>query len=205
MDQEVLEVRKQLKSSYERLSFLTKSHETKQDYTMLVLWGKLLKNSEAILLLIENGLKDEALAIQRLSLEHLFNFFAMACDDKFHNEFLNSSQHSLAKGMKVLARSIDSSRLSSLDQESRSNLESAIILSDQNITEFMGYSIYNAANKSQLGPMYDSLYRTLSLSYAHSTFVSILVKAPEENTELLDQVAGFLSLVYQKSFEVWSR
>ncbi|MGD8174181.1 DUF5677 domain-containing protein [Vibrio sp. TRT 21S02] len=203
MTQKRTELRELLLTSESRIKSLSQTLESDKDRAMLALWNKLIKNSLAILMLVDGDLKDEAISIQRLALEHLFNLFALARNDSFYDEFINGSQFSVVKGMKALHSSIEKRDEDSLTPEGRSDLEAAMKQAEDNPIISLGYSIYNAANKSELGPLYDSLYRAWSVSYAHSTAISILREVSDTEDEILNETCGFLKFAYSLSSEVW--
>ncbi|WP_028868483.1 DUF5677 domain-containing protein [Psychromonas arctica] len=204
MKEKLNEVQQLIAESNERLLHISKADTVDKEYVMLKLRKKILNNSVSIILLLKNDLREEAFSIHRLSLEHLFNLFALERDENFYDEFFNKSQTSLLKGMKALKRSTDKDKQDTLTSDHREKLEAGINGYEENPIKDLGYCIFNAANKSELGPFYDSLYRDLSLSYAHSTMISVLCEITEEGVNsLLDNVTTVLNATELLSLQVW--
>lgn len=194
-----------INDSDKRLLTLSLIYKENKDYVMLRLWEKFIRNVAAIRSLLADGFYDEAYSIQRLSLEHMFNFFAFIEDDNFMDEFHNNSEISFPKTLNALRTSMAKREEDPLTLENRSKLEEQIAKYKENSVVSLGYSFFNVANKSELAPFYDSQYRLLSLSYAHSTFISVSQPIKEEDIQiLLKSVAAHMEIMYVKSFVVWA-
>ncbi|HHF3110126.1 TPA: DUF5677 domain-containing protein [Vibrio diabolicus] len=193
-----------INDSDKRLLELSHQYKEKKDYVMLRLWEKFIRNAAAIQALLPGGFYEEAFAIQRLSLEHMFNFFAFTVDDNFMDEFHNHSEIQIPKTFNALKTSIAKHEEDSLTPENRSKLEESISKYEKDPVKPLGSSFFNVANKSGLASFYDSLYRELSLSHAHSTLISVLESVEEPDIErLLENLASHLEIMYLKSFEAW--
>nr|WP_282560227.1 DUF5677 domain-containing protein [Motilimonas cestriensis] len=171
---------------------------------MLRLWEMYIRNATAIRTLLAGGFYEEAFSIQRLSLEHMFNFFAFAVDDNFMDAFHNNSEFELPKALKGLKTSIAKCEDDSLTPEKRSKLEAKLTEYKEDPVVSLGQSLFNVANKSELASFYDSQYRLLSLSYAHSTLISVLNSIKENDIEdLIKNLASNIEIMYLKTFDVW--
>lgn len=157
--------------------------------------GKFIENQLATLILIERNFLAEALTIHRLSIEHLFNIFAIKKDSEYLKCFLSSTESGLSKAIKTLnadfikfPSAIDNEKISVLsdlaqDMESREIKE-------------LGYSIYNASQKSELSHLYNNLYRLISISHAHSTYLSLISEIKkDEIITILENMRDFLQMI----------
>ncbi|WP_281188794.1 DUF5677 domain-containing protein [Vibrio harveyi] len=192
-----------LDKSARRLRNLIEKDDDEKAQLILTLWNKIIQNAIAIELLCRNELRTEALTIQRLSYEHLFNMFALARSESFYDEFINGSQTSLYKAVKSLRNSIKKNGIL-VGVDTQEKLEKIIAVCDENPVESLGYSIYNAANKSELGHMYDAQYRHLSVTYAHSSALSVLYSHDEDYGSILNDLELILELAYELSLDLWA-
>lgn len=149
------------------------------------------------MLLHETGLTDEPYTIHRLSMEHLFNISALLKDPNFLEQLQAYSEAQIPKALKAIKSDEDSSKEPPvLTRKNKVLLESALNGYDQNPVRELGYSIFNAARKSEFPYFYNSHYRRISLSYAHSTMASALQvdDRTEERDQLLTNVNNFLKI-----------
>lgn len=157
---------------------------------------KFFSNCKAIMLLHEAGMTDEAYAIHRLSMEHLFNISALLKDQKFLEQLHAGSEAQIPKALKAIKGDEERSQNPVLTNENKVLLEAALNDYDQNPVRDLGYSIFNAAQKSEFPDFYNSHYRRISLSHAHSTIVSALQDGDNlnERSQLLTYVNDFLKI-----------
>lgn len=155
----------------------------------------LIRNNEAIAILIDQGYYNEAYVIHRLSIEHLFNIFALIREKDFLRQIKHAPMSQISKALKGLAMDVDNSEEEILTSDKKERLASAIkYLQDYPPTE-LGYSIYNAARASEVGSFYNSVYRVISLSYAHSTYLSATTCCDEsEINSLITNAVDFLRI-----------
>lgn len=157
---------------------------------------KFVSNCKAIMLLHEAGMTDETYAIHRLSMEHLFNISALLKDPKFLEQLHAGSEAQIPKALKAIKGDDERSKNPVLTNENKVLLEAALNDYDRNPVPDLGYSICNAAQKSEFLDFYNSHYRRISLSHAHSTMVSALQDGDKlnERSQLLTYVSNFLEI-----------
>ncbi len=161
----------------------------------LKFWSKFIQNNECIESLIRNNYIDEANAIYRLSLEHLFNMFALVRKPNFAKQLKNNSEVNIPKALKGISKNESQGDEKVLTPENTELLKEAIERYRENPLNDFGYSIYNAAQASELKCFYDSVYRVTSLSHAHSTFLSILINNKESDViSLIESTVDFLKI-----------
>ena len=157
---------------------------------------KFVDNCKAIILLHKAGLTDEPYTIHRLSMEHLFNISALLKDPNFLEQLQAYSEAQIPKALKAINSDEGRSKEPVLTRENKALLAAALIGYDQNPVREFGYSIFNAAQKSEFPDFYNSHYRRISLSYSHSTMASALQLGDrtEERDQLLTYVDSFLKI-----------
>jgi hypothetical protein len=155
------------------------------------LWVKFIQNNKSIVKLMELDYFDEAQVVHRLSMEHLFNIFALVRSKEFIKQFKNNSENSIPKALKE----IDKHNEERLTVKNQKILKEAIKKYDDSPIEQLGYSIYNAAQLSELGDFYNTVYRIASIKYAHSTFLSAIQNNTTDDTNrFLDKISSFLKI-----------
>jgi hypothetical protein len=155
---------------------------------------KMASNSRAIVTLYESNLIDEAYAIHRLSIEHLFNISALLRDPGFVDQLISYSQEQIPKALKGIDRDDSNSGELLLTKENKGRVSDLLKRYEVDPIRELGYSIFNAAQKSEISSLYNSRYRQLSLSYAHSTMASLLNANNLEDDDLLTYVRDFLKI-----------
>jgi len=157
---------------------------------------KFVSNCKVIMLLHEAGVTDEAYAIHRLSMEHLFNISALLKDKNFLEQLHAGSEAQIPKMLKAIKSDSERSKNSVLTNENQVLVEATLNDYDQNPVSDLGYSVFNAAQKSEFADFYNSHYRRISLSYAHSTMVSVLQDGDKLNevSQLLTNVSDLLEI-----------
>jgi hypothetical protein len=177
------------------LAHLEMTPHNESEKITLKLWKKFIENQSATLVLIERSFFAEALTIHRLSIEHLFNVFAIKKDKEYLDCFLSSAKSGLSKAIKTLNADfektppqIDKEKISALSDLAK-NIESKEI-------KELGYSIYNSSQKSELSHLYNNLYRVISISHAHSTYLSLISEIKEEEIiTTLENMRDFLQMI----------
>ncbi len=149
------------------------------------LWEKLLKNSEATVLLLEANFYHEAVSIQRLSLEHYFNIFALVKSQDFLISFKTKSDVELKKAMDGLNRDNNGDN-NVLTPQKKILLTEAIERYEQD-SPSSNHDFFNAAKIGGIKETYNSVYRLLSMTDAHSTYLSVISEhSLYPQTELID-------------------
>ena len=156
----------QLAASRNKINYKKKK---KNKQLALNLVKKFHSNNIAIITLITTGLTEECFSLQRLSLEHFFNIFALMEDGNFIDKFKNNTEHNLQKVAKELKKS--SVGLTQVNSQKLERLNNEL---NENPIESLGYNIYDAAKRCphDILSLYDSVYRIHSITYAHSTIIS---------------------------------
>lgn len=185
------------------------SLEKHQDIA-IIFFEKFVSNCKAIMLLHEAGMTDEAYAIHRLSMEHLFNISALLKDQKFLEQLHAGSEAQIPKAIKAIKGDEEHSKNPFLTKENKVLIEAALNDYDQNPVRDLGYSIFNAAQKSEFPNFYNSHYRRISLSHAHSTMASALLGGDKlnESSQLLTYVSDFLKIavmLIEREFDLANR
>lgn len=161
----------------------------------LVYWKSFLINCKVISSLVAEGYHDEALTIQRLSMEHLFNMFALVTRENFVQELKNNTEASIPKALKSLSKDLSKDGGGLLTQENSEALTEALEKYENEPVNPLGYSVYNAAQASNLWSFYNSVYRILSISYSHSTILSAIKPPSNEEVEnMLDNAICFMEI-----------
>ncbi|SHN27895.1 hypothetical protein SAMN05216593_1228 [Pseudomonas asturiensis] len=177
------------------VAILKMTPNNKSEKITLKLWRKFIENQSATLILIERNFLAEALTVHRLSIEHLFNIFAIKKDKGYLDCFLSSAESGLSKAIKTLNADfektppqIDKERISALSDQAKD-------IGSKEIKE-LGYSIYNASQKSEISHLYNNLYRVISISHAHSTYLSLISEIKEEEIIItLENMRDFLQMI----------
>ncbi len=171
---------------------------TKIQEIAIRLFEKILNNSKGIVLLHEAGLADEAYTVHRLSMEHLFNISALFQNPNFLEQLQAYSEAQIPKVLKAIKNDDDNSNELVLTLGNKVRVETALKDYEQSPVCELGYSIFNAAQKSEFPDFYNSRYRQISLSHAHSTIVSALKdNGSEETDKLLTYVNNFLQIAVE--------
>ncbi|MFV8434078.1 DUF5677 domain-containing protein [Vibrio owensii] len=200
MDNMISKINNEISKSWGLIRDLQDVHRTDAQDLILNLWVKLLRNNEAMILLLEKDFVAEALTIYRLSMEHAFNIFAIMDDEQFIDRFFNDSQVNVAKAAECIKRSVLKHTPDALDQESKDKLDEQVENNRTSYIENLGYSLFNASQKSELAPLYDTSYRLMSIKYAHSTYLSVISVADESDLNVvLDNSHAFI-----KDIAKWS-
>jgi hypothetical protein len=182
----------------------TKRSKNKKQETILNLWVKFIKNNQAILVLLNNGFFEEIFPIHRLSMEHLFNIFALAKDDNFMEVFVNYSQKEHSKATKSLHGDLQKENFGSLTVENKTALDELTTNNSFDALQHLGYSIYNASQQSELASFYNNSYRIISINHAHSTFLSTMSKIKKEDVfSILENSRDFLKMLLIRCKEVF--
>jgi len=132
----------------------------------VAMWSKCVRACQAAFLLAERGMIPDAQGTLRGAVETLFHATALVRKPEVLERMLAHDDIEKGKHVKrMLAHTEISSVLSSDD---RQRLES--IVKEQKGPAF---SVYDAAMASELGHLYETIYRTLSQHAAHSTLSSL--------------------------------
>ncbi|WP_412510029.1 DUF5677 domain-containing protein [Shewanella algae] len=177
------------------LNKLNQSNLDENKILALKFWEKFIQNNECMSKLIDTSYIDEANTIYRLSLEHLFNMFALVRKPGFVEQLRNSSEVNIPKALKEISKNEEQAEQKVLTPENARLLKEAMEKHKEQPVKDLGYSIYNAAQASELKCFYDSAYRLKSLSHAHSTFLSILIENNESDVNnLIESAMRFLKI-----------
>lgn len=163
-------------------------------------WNRFLENSRPILLLIQSGFINEAIAIQRLSIEN-FAYAVALLRGKLTEQQLTAEMDAELPAQAEKMRRNDE-RDPVLTPENRERL--AAFLEDaanKSITD-PGINTYNALDACGLGFFYTH-YRQLSVRAAHATLLSaISVGTEEEINKLLERTQDLLRILDAVAVEV---
>ncbi|MBN3069930.1 hypothetical protein H5A34_12540 [Pectobacterium brasiliense] len=130
-----------------------------------------IQNNKSIVFLIDGGFHNEALAIHRLSIEHFFNIFALIRNKDYLDKIRTQSSVDLEKAMKSIHVDLEKDNYKNIEKNKSDAFIEAVKASYESPIESLGHNIYNAAKSSEVGNFYNSVYRILSLKYAHSTYL----------------------------------
>ncbi|MDD4929785.1 MAG: DUF5677 domain-containing protein [Gallionella sp.] len=188
-------------------SIKNQSHSSNQKLA-LRFFDKIATNSKAIIILYKSHLIDEAYTIHRLSMEHLFNISALLGDPKFEEQLMAYSKAQIPKTLKAINTDDNNSEEPLLTRGNKELAEEALKNYETNPISELGYSIFNAAQKSQFPGFYNARYRQISLTHAHSTMASVLKdKNSEKGDDLLTYASDFLKIavsLIEKEFKIES-
>ncbi|WP_023637618.1 DUF5677 domain-containing protein [Dickeya solani] len=85
-----------------------------------------IQNNKSMILLIEGGFYNEALAIHRLSIEHFFNIFALIRKKDFLDIIKNSSSVELEKTAKILDADLAPNDYENINEDKKENLKKSL-------------------------------------------------------------------------------
>lgn len=191
----ISKILKQAGDSEKTLQSISLENLTESQAASVKFWKKIIKNCYAITELIEKKFYDEVFVVYRLCLEHAFNMSALLNKEDFIVQLKNNTDVALPKSLIELNKSVLKKDNDHLPIELRKCVDLRLKEYEENPISHLGYSIYNAAMLSEIGSLYNSIYRTTSLSYAHSTYLSIAIDDSEsEMNEVLENVYDFLRI-----------
>lgn len=142
-----------------------------QQQLALRFFDLMIGNARAVNWLVGAGFVLEAMAIQRLMIEHFANIIDLLRGRISRKMMIKQSEAENLKFAQCLQR--DDAKHVSLTHENRQKLEA--FLSEHVGTESSSLSVYNSLNAANFGFMY-AKYRSLSLRAAHSTILSVLAQ-----------------------------
>ena len=131
----------------------------------------MIGNARAVNRLTEAGFVLEAMAIQRLMIEHFANIIDLLRGRISPETMIKESEAENLKFAQCLQR--DDAKHGSLTDENRQKLEA--FLAEHASTKSPSLSVYNALDAANLGFMYIK-YRDLSMRAAHSTILSAIAQ-----------------------------
>lgn len=156
-------------------------------------WDRFLENSRSILLLVESGFTNEAIAIQRLSKENFAYAIALLRGKLTEQKLRDEMDVELPAQAEKMRQSDE--RDATLTPETREKI--AIFLKSaatRSITN-PGINTYNALDSSGLRFLY-TRYRQCSIRAAHATLLSAISNGTTtEVEELLVGTQGLLKLM----------
>ncbi len=164
-------------------------------------WQRFLDNNKAILILLNNGLVGEAMAIQRLSIENFANTIALILGEVTPEQLDNQAEAAIQDVMKKQEELDKQEKW--LTVENREKVRSFLEESEQDSKKNSGLSTYNTLGSCGLNFMYQAKYRVLSIRAAHSTLNSALLGkkikqdpafAEAESQEILTTASELLTL-----------
>ncbi|UCJ15315.1 hypothetical protein K5Q02_15780 [Pseudomonas sp. MM211] len=167
MTQERVRLRDMIFSANELVERLEGRFIAAHEKVALKFLENIISNSDAVLLLINNDFDREAAAVNRIAIEHLINLAALIKKPEHLDTLLLQGKNDIAKTLRMVT-----------DEDQQSGAE-------------------EAPDVMLLGSRYDSAYRELSATYAHSTIASISThpdgaQTLENMTKLITLGIGFL-------------
>jgi hypothetical protein len=171
-----------LKKSREVLDSLKSKFKIPSKQKVIILaWGLLLKNTDAICCLIKSGFHAEAFVIQRLSIEHFFNIVALIEDknEEFYEKFKQESLRSYNDLYESLHDNVDPNNLCPQRQNGFASIDKFQVKYKNKLT------IQSKAKLINKKFDYEVIYKLISKGYAHSTCLSITKETTQEDIDLL--------------------
>lgn len=132
----------------------------------VVMWSKCVRACQAAFLLAERGMIPDAQGTLRGAVETLFHAIALVRKPEVLAKMF--AHDDIEKGKQVRRMLAHTEISSVLSSDDRQRLES--IVKEKKGSAF---SVYDAAMASELGHLYETIYRTLSQHAAHSTLSSL--------------------------------
>ncbi|MBX9895593.1 MAG: hypothetical protein K2Y09_10490 [Nitrosomonas sp.] len=195
MNNKISELKKLAEDADKTLRSIQRSELEEKKNLSLSFWQLFIQNNKSIALLLEGHFHNEAFLVYRLSMEHFFNIFALIRSDDFLDKIKNSSDLAIQKAINELNKGLKAHEYKPLTPENRDNLLNAVKHYENFPIANLGHKIYNAAKASEVGDFYDSVYRIVSLSYAHSTYLSATRRCEEyEVLQLLKNAIDFMKI-----------
>lgn len=145
-------------------------------------WDRLLATIRATLLLIQSGFIGEALALQRLSIEHFACAVALLHGKLTKEQLVKQMEVELAdQGQKI--QQLDK-QYPTLAAEKRRQLAGFVEEAEAHDAKKPGLNPYNALGSCGLGFVYTN-YRRLSILAAHSTLLGAIRQPTDKDVEEL--------------------
>ncbi|MBI6895647.1 hypothetical protein JET64_02370 [Pseudomonas putida] len=156
----------------------------------LVFLQRTVRSCQAAIILCERGLVVDAQTVTRSAAEALFHGVALTKDPNVFSRI--SRQCDIDEGKQAKAM-IDSWSEKGLTDRNISDLTEVIRRGEGNAP---GFSTYDAARIADLMPIYDTLYRGLSVLASHATFRSM-----DSSFEITDERVGLITGPTDKNIE----
>lgn len=157
-------------------------------------WERILSTTESVVLLAQSGFVLEAMAIQRLSIEHFAIVVGLLQREVTLDELVRRSHTDLAVWGEKLHQQDE--RDFTLTLENKEKL--AIALEDMKREGVVkpGLNTHNILSAGGLGHLYDNRYRLLSAIAAHSTLLgAVRPNSDEDVAELFTFAFELLQLL----------
>lgn len=156
-------------------------------------WERFLENSKAFVLLLQSGFINEAIAIQRLSIENFAYAIALLRGKLTEQQLRAEMDAELPSQAKRMRQDDEQDPI--LTPENRERLVAFLdATAYQNATD-PGINTYNALNSCNLGFIYTQ-YRLHSIRAAHATLLSAAsISTAEEIEKLLERMQELLKLL----------
>lgn len=143
--------------------------ETKGLTLSLAFWARILENSGSIVLLLQHGFTNEAMAIHRISIEHLANFAGLLKSKCSLVELAEKSEADIAAQARILKGRDE--KTSVLTEDNKAKLAEFIKEADAKRVDSPGLNTHNLLHACGLD-FFHTDYRLLSIRAAHSTLLS---------------------------------
>jgi hypothetical protein len=156
-------------------------------------WDRFLENSQSILLLVQSGYTNEAIAIQRLSIENFAYAVALLQGKLTEQKLKDQMDAELPAQAEKMRRSDE--RHPTLTPENREKLENFLNDAAARSVTDPGINTYNALGSCGLD-FFHTRYRHLSIRAAHATLLSAKsTGTPAEVEELFLGMQDLLKLL----------
>ncbi|WP_434648349.1 DUF5677 domain-containing protein [Pseudomonas sp. D1-2] len=148
----------------------------------LVFLHRTIRSCQAAIILCERGLVVDAQTITRSAAEALFHGMALIKDPSVFPRMSRQCDIDEKKQAKAM---IDSLSDKGLTKQNIADLTEVVLRGEGNAP---GFSTHDAARVAGLMPIYDTLYRGLSVAASHATFRSM-----DSSFQMTDEQVGLLT------------
>lgn len=183
-----------VKESEAKLQRYEKIIAAENEKLALVFWKKMLENSQATLLLLDEGFLDEAETLNRLALENFFFMLALINSRDTLKKIEGAAGEPIAK----MARTAVNKEASVLTPENKEKLEEYLqmLLSDAKtgVNSNAKFTAFEASGIAKMEFLYNSRYRIISLRSAHASLLSVFNKVDDLRKDVLMSLEEILSI-----------
>ncbi|WP_460093742.1 DUF5677 domain-containing protein [Pseudomonas sp. S2_B03] len=148
----------------------------------LVFLQRTIRSSQAAIILCERGLVVDAQTVTRSAAEALFHGVALINDPSVFSRISRQCDIDERKQAKAMIESLSSRGLT---DQNKADLIEVVRRGEGNAP---GFSTHDAARVADLMPIYDTLYRGLSVAASHATFRSM-----DSSFHITDEQVGLIT------------
>lgn len=163
----------------------------------LQFWAKLIRNSRAVIALVEARYGSQAAIVHRVSIEHFAYMYGLAQGEITPEQAVEQLKYEIyeknAKGLKQSLIKDDKEKREVLTRENREHL-SGFLADAGNEAKGTGVNVFNVLSKLDLGFLYD-VYRAYSVRASHANVASVTWEPDDAGvSDLLENLSELLTI-----------